>query len=55
MEIVDLKLHYPNLNIKAFLDTLDQEIQPKSAPTIEAMEGLAVLGGFLWSMITSFA
>ena len=36
MEIVNLILHYTNLKINAFIDTLDQERKPYYTRTIEA-------------------
>ena len=41
MEIVNLILHYTNLKINAFLDTLDWERKPYYARTIEVTELLA--------------
>ena len=46
MEIVNLILHYTNLKINAFLDTLDQEKKPYYACATEATELLAFFGFF---------
>ena len=53
IEIVNLILHYTNLKINAFLDTLDQERKPYYACATEATELLAFFWVFLCSRFTS--
>ena len=45
-EIVNLILHYTNLKINAFLDTLDQERKPYHVCTLEAKKLLEFFGLF---------